>query len=322
MARLGEANIGGRMVPAWLLDLTAEELDGLKWYSRPNLLHNWYFVGGGSQQGGRQFPINQRGETSYLSSGYGIDRWRLASPGETLTLNADGIHISFDSGSNRIFRQLFEKAFIQAGKIYTFSVLIGNVTGDVYISSNIHNTVIGASSSNIKVTANSVTSFTFITKDEIPNTPNVYIWGNGSETDIIAAKLELGPTQTLCYQDEDGNWQLFETPDYGEELAKCQRYLTTIRANNPHRVQSYTANSLRFVVPIPVSMRTGTPSIVDTSALSVKNMDGNAQDGFTFRCWHQNLNGEVLIDAEKANHGLVDGFLQSRSSDTLLSMEL
>lgn len=44
----------------------------------------------------------------------------------------------------------------------------------------------------------------------------------------VAAKLELGTTQTLAYQDEDGNWQLFETPDYGEELAKCKRYLQMI----------------------------------------------------------------------------------------------
>lgn len=29
---------------------------------RRNLLDNWYFVGGGSQQGGGQFPINQRGK--------------------------------------------------------------------------------------------------------------------------------------------------------------------------------------------------------------------------------------------------------------------
>ena len=30
----------------------------------PNLLDNWYFVGGGSQQGGGQFPINQRARPS------------------------------------------------------------------------------------------------------------------------------------------------------------------------------------------------------------------------------------------------------------------
>ena len=56
--------------------------------------------------------------------------------------------------------------------------------------------------------------------------PRIRLFNISAATDlsIIAMKLELGPTQTLAYQDEDGNWQLFETPDYGAELAKCQRY--------------------------------------------------------------------------------------------------
>lgn len=45
-----------------------------------------------------------------------------------------------------------------------------------------------------------------------------------TEKNLIAGKLELGSGQTLAYQNEEGNWQLFETPDYAEELAKCQRY--------------------------------------------------------------------------------------------------
>ena len=35
---------------------------------RPNLLDNAYFVGGGSQQGGEQLPINQTGATSWTGS--------------------------------------------------------------------------------------------------------------------------------------------------------------------------------------------------------------------------------------------------------------
>ena len=41
----------------------------------PNLLDNAIFVGGGSQQGGGQLPINQQGQTSYNSTGNIIDRW-------------------------------------------------------------------------------------------------------------------------------------------------------------------------------------------------------------------------------------------------------
>lgn len=43
---------------------------------------------------------------------------------------------------------------------------------------------------------------------------------------LIAAKLELGSQQTLAHQDADGNWVLNEIPDYGEQLARCQRYRT------------------------------------------------------------------------------------------------
>lgn len=44
-----------------------------------NLLDNWYFVGGGSQQGGGQFPINQRGQTSYSGTNQNaIDRWKIS----------------------------------------------------------------------------------------------------------------------------------------------------------------------------------------------------------------------------------------------------
>lgn len=45
-----------------------------------NLLDNAYFVGGGSQQGGGQFPVNQRGQTIYsAANAYCIDRWKLVS---------------------------------------------------------------------------------------------------------------------------------------------------------------------------------------------------------------------------------------------------
>ena len=52
-----------------------------------NMLDNWYFVGGGSQQGGHQLPINQRGQTTYTGSStfWSIDRWKSRS-GSTVIL--------------------------------------------------------------------------------------------------------------------------------------------------------------------------------------------------------------------------------------------
>lgn len=46
---------------------------------------------------------------------------------------------------------------------------------------------------------------------------------NVSSAPLLAAKLELGDTQTLAHK-ENGVWVLNEIPDYGEQLARCQRY--------------------------------------------------------------------------------------------------
>ena len=62
-------------------------------YSRPNLLDNWYFVGGGSQNGNGVFPINQRGQTQYSTAGEFIfDRWKLVSG--TATLSGSGLTLN------------------------------------------------------------------------------------------------------------------------------------------------------------------------------------------------------------------------------------
>lgn len=68
MAELGTANIGGRAVPAWVLESTAEEIDDSKWFSRPNLLDNWYFANPVDQKKGK---IIQSGVNIYTDSTFG-----------------------------------------------------------------------------------------------------------------------------------------------------------------------------------------------------------------------------------------------------------
>ena len=75
----------GKTLQATKADLTLSNLSNYQKAlrnlgGRPsrNLLDNWYFAGGGSQQGDGQFPINQRGQTSYTASNANcIDRWKL-----------------------------------------------------------------------------------------------------------------------------------------------------------------------------------------------------------------------------------------------------
>ena len=81
---------------------------------------------------------------------------------------------------------------------------------------------------------------------------------------LIAAKLELGSQQTLAHQDADGNWVLNEIPDYGEQLARCQRYA---RFGHIRAVFSQITGNARMYVPlssIQPPMRTA-PSVTYTN---------------------------------------------------------
>lgn len=175
-----------------------------------NFLDNACFAGGGSQQGGGQLPINQRGQTSYPSMTHAMDRW-IAS---LVELQSDGVYFS---AVNAYMTQKLEQAlknFLE-GKNVTASVLLSDnslITGSlVYEQSPQNQKYFAAGNVHLVVDTEG----------------NIVIWA-AQAAKAVAAKLELGTTQTLAYQDEEGNWQLFEKPDYGEELAKCKRYLQMI----------------------------------------------------------------------------------------------
>lgn len=199
---------------------SGEEIDALLGSStRRNLLDNWYFVGGGSQQGGGQFPINQRGELRYTGSGYGIDRYTIAGASSVIEVAKEGIYFTPTNVSNGI-RYYVEDISSVAGKEVTVSWLLG-ASNDVAVRAGFNDGTLhygeygysGIISVTYTVSDSSDTFFAFIQCKEVKKTPA-----------LIAAKLEIGSTQTLAYKDDGGNWQLFETPDYAEELAKCQRY--------------------------------------------------------------------------------------------------
>lgn len=92
-------------------DVGAASASSLATYVRPNLLDNWYFVGGGSQQGGGQFPINQRGQTRYTGGNiYGIDRWQ--STGSNLVIAVESGCLSYTpSATFSTVRQYIEDPF-------------------------------------------------------------------------------------------------------------------------------------------------------------------------------------------------------------------
>lgn len=232
-------------------------------HSNPNLLDNWYFVGGGSQQGSGQFPINQRGEITY-TSGYGIDRWKNISSG-TITLTENGLHVTTDVEFGFIFNQHIEYKKELVGKTMTLSVLIkdlkaggvrsmlGDLVGQIYSDGLV--TVTGQ-----------------IMDDK--ELWNVSLSNIGSQFDaiIVAAKLELGPVQTLAHKEGD-QWVLNDPPpNYQQELAKCQRYLIVMES--PQFISGGFYTNTDGVFLIPASKMRATPAIKSLSCGGYFDLDG------------------------------------------------
>lgn len=202
----------GRALTGGALDTSVTNVSNqLGTFVRPNLLDNWYF--------GR--PVNQRGQTEYAGNVYGLDRWRTwDGDNSILSLAEDGYRVGgtiYQYSEPKIYDYLF-------GKIVTLSILFAD--GALYAkSAELKHSDWYA----LQINTHGVSNIQFgINNSDFSNLNNNFFRiipsAIGTLSDpILAAKLELGPTQTLAHQ-ENGVWVLNEVPDYGEQLRRCQRY--------------------------------------------------------------------------------------------------
>lgn len=257
-----------------------------------NLLDNAYFKGGGSQQGGGQFPINQRGQTSY-GAGYGMDRWFSHSC--TVSIQSDGILIS--GGANYAnLSQIIDNPSRFAGMTVTLSALIlggSGISNGAYLNLQINGT------DHVTNMSQGLVSVTVTCPSQITNMQAAFVTSpfSGYSLQVISVKLELGDHQTLAYQDEDGAWQLFETPDYGEELAKCQRYFYKYVGNI--FLCNYATGEGYALFEFPVEMR-----ITPTVTIDSYNPDWGVPDA-------RAINSHGLVFHSTSNGGIVTQFTAS-----------
>lgn len=162
--------------------------------SNPNLLDNAYFVGGGSQLGDGIFPVNQRGQTSYTGGGTTFDRWRLSSGG-SMTLAPEGVSVN---------GLMYQKKVLDLTVGDTYTLSRRNTDGTIVSVTGIVPSAEGWAVGN----QNLGVYFRPSTK-----VCDIQIWG---EYFLQAIKLEKGSVSTLAND---------VPPNFGEELAKCQRYL-------------------------------------------------------------------------------------------------
>lgn len=235
--------IRGDTIPVSATDPTpvSEALTASGGGVNPNLLDNWYF--------GR--PVNQRGQTEYTEVGYTVDRWKFTTDGGNVAISNGYLDIYSTKQYGSSLRQKIdpELAKALAGKTVTYSVLAAD--GDTVFSINMNKNDSYADSFTIEPNTVSYKTWTFPT-----DSTNVefYFEGNAAgHVRPIAAKLELGDTQTLAHKEND-KWVLNEIPDFGEQLRRCQRYyLGSMQRDAPGRVSGNT--TAYCVVPIPVTMR-------------------------------------------------------------------
>ena len=266
MAHQTEIVVNGQTVEVTEFDHTAQEIDdGITNLStitggattpqaalnalgagvRPNLLDNAIFIGGGSQQGGGQLPVNQRGQTSYTAQGGIFDRWKFyytAGCTGKIDLLAEGIQVTTTGGSQISDYTNFQQA------LYTTIDTSKEICVSVIVDGVLHQ-----SCGKIPVTV----PLGGANRAELHSNEFRFILLSGSTYKIQAVKVEYGTTQTLAYQDDTGAWQLLPQPesDYATQLAKCQRYLIPIGANSCWGLAESNTTAYLYL-PLPVSMRT------------------------------------------------------------------
>lgn len=286
-----------------------------------NLLVNAYFIGGGSQQGGGQFPVNQRGLVEYTyAAGYFIDRWKRDS-GMLVTLTAAGLELWRSSAGDNAILQLMECWRDLVGRQLTLSFLAQGTAGTRALlgyfvgSGSIYDNWVPMTGDLQLIT------YTFT----VPSTAtNLGIIIRASVSDnfanevvtLKAAKLELGPYQTLAHQDADGNWILNDPPPkFGAELAECQRYFYDELDGFLVFCWTSGANQVwTFIGQFPTTMR-AKPATKTNEAISVNVLGTNnytktvtaSTIGFTSNGGeYMIIPGSQGLDSEKVYHCVVN----------------
>lgn len=217
---------------------------GISNISNPNLLDNWYFVGGGSQLGEGVFPINQRGQTSYSDSeAYTIDRWKQRGDNISTSFNLTENGVVIPSGTAasglRGYFQTIASPKKLKGKTVTLSALVTNVSGIVTIAlTNAQGVQYGTELANTTCSTDGIVTLTTTIPAVLSEAYlNVFVGANSNQHPINssftlqAIKLEIGSTQTLAHQ-ENGTWVPNEIPNYTEQIYRCET--STADSSDPY----------------------------------------------------------------------------------------
>lgn len=221
-----------------------------------NLIINHRMIGTGDPG---SFPINQRGQKTYTPDWlqYTIDCWNVEA-NQQIKLEIKNGYVTVtntDPSKELQLKQILPEGLLTAGESYTLSVYAVSVSGAVRFQIGMTD----APYTGTCIMAPESENIVSATVESLPEVSSgswkvIYYLPAGSSVTIADQKLELGGVQTLGWKDSAGTVHLYETQDYGEELAKCQRRLLKI---GPNSATGYAENPTKayLFVPLPVSMR-------------------------------------------------------------------
>lgn len=207
----------------------------------------------------------------YTGNGYTVDRWTTdVDNGGAVLVGSNGITLS---AASMYWGERLTNIAVLSGRTVTASVLMSD--GSIF-----YGTVVISWGLNVPQSLFN-NSFIHVYINKIGNDLAQFeIATNIANVVVLAAKLELGPTQTLAHK-EGERWVLSEVPDYGEQLRRCQRYFRRIAPAQYAgfaRGCAYNANSVRVMIPFE-TMRTS-PSLNLNNAPGIFASNGATGDVF------------------------------------------
>lgn len=232
--------IRGDTIPVSATDPTpvSEALTASGGGVNPNLLDNWYFAN----------PVNQRGKTSYgQTPQYSIDRWMITNDYAYVDV-ADG-YITLRGNDVNGFGGIIEKLESSVKNALLDKTITLSFFAKLYTTCSIGGTQI-APTDNFELYS---ATFHSTSADYVLLNAVTAVTQGAKIADILAAKLELGDTQTLAHK-ENGVWVLNEIPDFGEQLRRCTYYAEKVESKDTPAITNSTfvpsgATSAVFILP-------------------------------------------------------------------------
>lgn len=215
----------------------------------------------------------------YTGNGYSVDRWILNNA--NINVKESELSISSVAYDNNFSQKIESKLWeYMVGKTITISFLVKNITGRWVVASG-NNKIYGT------ITEIGLHKFTDKLVESVTDAFHIFSLGGdaGGQIDIIAAKLELGPTQTLAHQ-ENGQWVLNEVPEEGEQLRRCQMDLfkigDAVRYTSLGNGIARDGQFVSITIPTPVTMRTMPVLIAPPVGFSMRHSDTIISGGANF----------------------------------------